>query len=86
MYRGVPVFAAILQAHLSADNELTGMNGVFVPDIDVNTNPSFNADEAAQRAIANVLANPPDNEDRSCSTFRQENCRPPPHCMSTGMD
>jgi Zn-dependent metalloprotease len=62
VYNGVPVFAAILLAHVSANNELTGMNGVFVPDIDVNTDPSFNADEAAQRAIADVLANPPDNE------------------------
>lgn len=62
VYKGVPVFAAILRAHLSADNELTGMNGVFVPDVDVSTNPAFNADEAAQRAVADVLANPPANE------------------------
>lgn len=62
VYRGVPVFAAILQAHISAGNELTGMNGVFVPDIDVSTTPAFDADEAAQRAIADVLANPPENE------------------------
>jgi Zn-dependent metalloprotease len=62
VYKGVPVFAAILKAHLSANNELTSMNGVFVPDIDLNANPKFSADEAAQRAIAEVLANPPENE------------------------
>jgi Zn-dependent metalloprotease len=62
MYRGVPVFAAILQAHLDADNQLTGMNGVFIADISVNTRPDFNSNEAAQRAIADVLANPPQNE------------------------
>ena len=62
IYKGVPVFAAILQAHVSTNNDLKGMNGVFVPDIDVSTKPGFNADEAAQRAVAEVLANPPDNE------------------------
>jgi len=61
-YKGVPVFAAILQAHLDADNQLTAMNGVFIPDIDVDTSPAFNADQAAERALAEVLANPPQNE------------------------
>jgi Zn-dependent metalloprotease len=62
VHRGVPVFAAILQAHVSSSNDLTAMNGVFVPDINVNTNPSFNGAEAAERALADVLANPPQNE------------------------
>ena len=61
-YKGVPVFAAVLQAHLNANNELTAMNGVFVPDINVNTSPSFGADEAEGRAIADVVAHPPQNE------------------------
>ena len=38
------------------------MNGVFIPDIAVNTSPSFSADQAAERAIADVMANPPKNE------------------------
>ncbi len=62
VYKGVPVFAGILQAHVDANNALTAMNGVFVPDINVNTSPAFGADQAAERAIADVMANPPENE------------------------
>src|SRR6185503_20465278 len=59
VYKGVPVFAAILQAHVDANQALTAMNGVFVPDVDIDTSPSFGADQAAQKALADVLANPP---------------------------
>ena len=62
VYNGVPVFAAILQAHVDANQALTAMNGVFVPDIAIDTSPSFGADQAAQKAIADVLANPPQND------------------------
>jgi Zn-dependent metalloprotease len=61
-YKGIPVFAAILQAHLSPQNELTVMNGVFVPDINVNTTPSLGVADAAERAIADVTAHPPLND------------------------
>src|SRR6185503_7856858 len=56
VYKNVPVFAGILQAHVDASNALTAMNGVFVPDISVNTSPAFNAGQAAERAIADVVA------------------------------
>jgi hypothetical protein len=62
VYKNVPVFAAILQAHVDASNALTAMNGVFVPDININTSPAFSASQAAERAIADVVANPPQNE------------------------
>ena len=62
VYRGVPVFAAILRAHVDSSNGLTAVNGVFIPDVDIDTSPSFAAEEAAGRAIAEVLANPPQNE------------------------
>ena len=62
IYKDVPVFAAILQAHFSENNEFTGMNGDFIPAIDISTIPTFNADDAAKRAIADVVANPPQNE------------------------
>ena len=62
VYKNVPVFAGILQAHVDASNALTAMNGVFVPDISVNTSPAFSAGQAAERAIADVVANPPQNE------------------------
>jgi Zn-dependent metalloprotease len=62
VYKGVPVFAAILQAHLDSNGQLTAMNGDFVPDIAVDTTPALGADQAAERAIADVVANPPANE------------------------
>jgi len=62
VYKGVPVFAAILQAHVDANEALTAMNGVFVPDINISTSPAFSSDQAAERAIADVRANPPQNE------------------------
>jgi Zn-dependent metalloprotease len=62
VYEGIPVFAAILQAHVDSSNALTAMNGVFIPDVNVNTSPAFSANEVAQRAIADVVANPPQNE------------------------
>ena len=62
VYQGVPVFAAILQTHTDANNQLSAINGVFVPDIALDTTPAFSGDQAAERAIADVLANPPQNE------------------------
>ncbi|MEJ2599716.1 MAG: M4 family metallopeptidase [Anaerolineales bacterium] len=62
VYKGVPVFAAILRAHVDSNNNLTAMNGVFIPDVALNTSPAFSADQAAERALAEVLANPPQNE------------------------
>jgi Zn-dependent metalloprotease len=62
VYKGVPVFAAVLQAHLDANNQLSAMNGDFVPDIAINTSPTFSAAQAAERAIADVAAKPPENE------------------------
>jgi len=62
IYKGVPVFAAILQTHVDANNGLTAINGVFIPDVALNTSPAFSADQAAKRAIAELLANPPQNE------------------------
>ena len=40
VYKGVPVFAAILQAHVDANQALTAMNGVFVSDVNVDTSPT----------------------------------------------
>jgi Zn-dependent metalloprotease len=58
----VPVFAAILQAHLDTSNQLSAMNGVFIPDVAVDTSPSVNTGQAGEMAIAEVMANPPQNE------------------------
>lgn len=61
-YKEVPVFAAVLHVHMDAKNRLTAVNGVFVPDLDLDTSPTFSVDQAAERAIAAVRDNPPENE------------------------
>lgn len=61
VYNGVPVFAAILRTHVDAEGRLTAVNGVAVPDLDVNTTPSLASDAAAGRAIEEVMANPPED-------------------------
>jgi len=60
-YRGVPVFGAILKAHIDKDGNLTGVNGVGVPNISLDTNARLSAADAARNAIAEVVADPPTN-------------------------
>jgi len=59
---GVPVFAGVLRAHLDRAGNLTAVNGTIVPDANINTAPRLSAEQAAARAIATVVANPPANE------------------------
>ncbi len=62
VYNGVPVFAAILQAHVDNENQLSAVNGVFIPGIALSTSPAFSTSQASEMAVAEVLANPPENE------------------------
>jgi len=62
VYRGLPVFAGVLKAHLDARNRLTVVNGVFVPDIAVGTNARLSPARAAARAIAEVVADQPQDQ------------------------
>jgi Zn-dependent metalloprotease len=62
VYNGVPVFAAILQSHVNSSSQLTAVNGVFIQVNALDTTPTFSANEASERAIAVVRANPPQNE------------------------
>ena len=59
VFHGVPVFGAVLRVHLDAQNRLTAVNGVFVPGIDLGTSPKLSAAEAGRRAIEEVAADPP---------------------------
>src|SRR5262245_11280389 len=59
VYRGLPVFGAVLKAHVDAAGDLTAVNGAFVPGIDVGTSPRLSPGEAGERAIAAVVADPP---------------------------
>ncbi|MDX2418542.1 MAG: M4 family metallopeptidase, partial [Xanthomonadales bacterium] len=53
-HKGLPVFGAELRAHFNSNDELFVVNGNFVSKLDVSTNPSLTADEAAERAIRTV--------------------------------
>ena len=59
VYKGIPVFGAQIRAHIDKDGNLTAVNGVGVPDIDLDTNAKLSASAAAERAIAAVVADPP---------------------------
>jgi Zn-dependent metalloprotease len=59
VYGGVEVFATTLLVHTNAANEVTAVNGVFVPGISLSVVPTLSADAAAETALAVVAeANP----------------------------
>lgn len=61
-YQGIPVFGALLRAHVDKSGDLTSVNGEAVPDIDLSVNPAFSKADAKKRALATVRANPPTSE------------------------
>jgi Zn-dependent metalloprotease len=61
VYQGVEVFGGVLRFHVNAQNRITAVNGAFVPDIALNTTPGLAAAAVADIAIADVVANPPEN-------------------------
>ncbi|MDT9001669.1 M4 family metallopeptidase [Paucibacter sp. APW11] len=56
LYRGVPVFGAELKSHFDSAGKLTAVNGTFVPGIELDTQPSRSAAEAAAAAKKFVTA------------------------------
>jgi Zn-dependent metalloprotease len=58
-YRGVPVWGSMLRVNLDTEGDLTSVNGEVVPDLSLSTSPRLSGDEAAQRAVRLVRANPP---------------------------
>ena len=57
-YKGVPVFGALLRAHVDAPAALTAVNGFAAPGIDMSTDASRTQAQAADRAIAFVKSAP----------------------------
>ncbi|PUA81341.1 M4 family metallopeptidase [Nocardioides currus] len=57
-YRGVPVFAADLRAHVDAQGDLTAVNGFAVPGLDLDVTPVVSKADAAARALRMVKASP----------------------------
>jgi Zn-dependent metalloprotease len=62
-YKGLPVFAGLVRAHFDRANRLTVVNGTFVPNVDLNTDARLSPAQAAQKAIAEVVARPPATEE-----------------------
>jgi Zn-dependent metalloprotease len=61
-YRGVPVFAGTIKAHLDEQGDLTAVNGTAVPSIDLSTTPRLNKAEIGARAVRYVRSDPPTSE------------------------
>ncbi len=57
-YKGVPVFASRIKAHVNADGALTGVSGYAAPDINVSTTPRLSQGASADQAIAMVKTSP----------------------------
>ena len=54
VYQGVPVFAGVLRIHMDPAGLITAVNGLFIPELAVNTTPNLNAERAALTAEAVV--------------------------------
>lgn len=50
-YRGVPVFAGRLLAHVDRQGDLTSVNGFAAPALDLSVTPRLSAAEASTRAV-----------------------------------
>ncbi len=61
-YRGVPVFGAMVRAHLDRSGDLTAVNGTAVPSINVSVTPTLSAARAGRMAVNAVRTAPPTND------------------------
>lgn len=64
-YRGLPVFASQLRAHVDKRGDLTGVNGTAVPDLSLSVTPRLTQAAAADRAVQAVRADPPGDDGRA---------------------
>lgn len=67
-YKGVAVFGAMLRAHLDKQGDLTAVNGMAVPDLDLAVDPKLSAAAAGQRAVAYVKSDPPSHDGHKADT------------------
>lgn len=51
VYQGVDVFAGVLKVHFNESNQITAVNGTFVPKIGVRSTPELSADTAGRIAV-----------------------------------
>ncbi|GAA1927732.1 hypothetical protein GCM10009737_31960 [Nocardioides lentus] len=59
-HEGIPVFGALVRAHLDTDGDLTSVNGQAVPVEGLSTETRLTAEEAAARAVELVRSDPPE--------------------------
>jgi len=62
-YRGVPVFGAMVLAHLDDAGDLTAVNGTAVPNLSLSTTPRLNQAQIADSAVRYIKSDPPTGED-----------------------
>ncbi|CUR60242.1 putative exported peptidase M4 [metagenome] len=58
-YKGVPVWAGQLKAHVAEDGDLTAVTGFAAPDLSLDVEPGKSSAAAAERAVVAVKADPP---------------------------
>lgn len=56
VYQGLPVFGAVMKTHFDAADNLTVVNGHFVPGITVDPKPTRSAEQAIKTAMVRVQA------------------------------
>jgi Zn-dependent metalloprotease len=69
-YKGVPVFAGELKAHVDREGDLTSVNGFVAPDLSLDVTPRLSEAQAADRALTAVRAKPSGHEDGGPAGYR----------------
>lgn len=69
-YKGVPVFAGELKAHVDRQGDLTSVNGFVAPDLALDVTPRLSEAEASDKALSAVRAKPSGHEDGGPAGYR----------------
>ena len=64
-YQGIPVFGSLLRVHFDDEGALTAVNGELVPVNGLSTDTRLTAQEAGQRAVRLVKAQPPGEDGKA---------------------
>ena len=70
-FKGVPVFAGELKAHVDREGDLTSVNGFAAPGLSLDTTPALSTSEASAEALAAVKARPSGYEDAGPAGYKQ---------------
>lgn len=67
-YQGLPVFGAQVKVNLDETGALTSANGFAAPDLELSISPEISSAVASQRALDEVRADPPSDENGKSDT------------------